>query len=87
MRVTAGIVTTGLATLTLLALAPAAAQAAPTTSTSASVSSAAADWQAIAKYPNYRRCADAGRQYVREGFNEWKCTQAGPTGEYWLWLR
>ncbi len=85
MRITAGIATAGLATLSLLVLAPAAsAQTAPTAGASIS---AVPGWQAIHTYPNKRRCQDAGQQYVREGFDEWKCTQAGPTGEYTLWVR
>ncbi|WP_328329845.1 hypothetical protein OHA70_07175 [Kribbella sp. NBC_00382] len=85
MRVTAALTTAGLATLGLLALAPAAsAQAVPTAGTSVSV---VAGWQAIAKYPNYRRCVDAGQQYVREGFNAWDCRPDGPSGEYWLFVR
>lgn len=85
MRITAGLATAGLATLALLAVAPAAsAQAAPAASTTAV--SAVPAWQAIAKYPNYRRCVDAGQQYVREGFNEWDCRGTG-TGEYWLFVR
>ena len=85
MRFTAGIVTAGLATLGLLAIAPAAAQAAPTAGTAAV--SAVPGWQVIHTYPNKPRCQDAGQQYVREGFNEWKCTLAGPSGEYTLWVR
>ncbi|MEU4391677.1 hypothetical protein [Kribbella sp. NPDC023855] len=83
MRITAALATTGLATLGLLALAPAAsAQTAGTT-----VASAVPGWQVIHTYPNKPRCQDAGQQYVREGFNEWKCTLAGPSGEYTLWVR
>lgn len=86
MRITAGLATAGLATLALLAVAPAAsAQAAPATGTTAV--SAVPGWQVIHTYPNKPRCEDAGRQYVREGFNEWKCTLAGPSGEYTLWVR
>lgn len=83
MRITAALATTGLATLGLLALAPAAsAQTAGTTAVSA-----VPGWQVIHTYPNKPRCQDAGQQYVREGFNEWKCTLAGPSGEYTLWVR
>ncbi|WP_433010755.1 hypothetical protein [Kribbella sp. CA-294648] len=83
MRITAAFATTGLATLGLLALAPAAsAQTAGTAAVSA-----VPGWQVIHTYPNKPRCQDAGQQYVREGFNEWKCTLAGPSGEYTLWVR
>ncbi|GAA0951698.1 hypothetical protein GCM10009554_53600 [Kribbella koreensis] len=85
MRITAALTSAGLATLGLLVLAPAvSAQAAATAGTSVSV---VTGWQAIAKYPNYRRCVDAGQQYVREGFNDWDCRPAGPSGEYWLFVR
>jgi hypothetical protein len=86
MRITAALATTALATLGLLALAPAASAQTASTAGTAAVS-AVPGWQVIHTYPNKPRCQDAGQQYVREGFKEWKCTLAGPSGEYTLWVR
>ncbi|MFD0689744.1 hypothetical protein [Actinomadura fibrosa] len=49
----------------------------------------AASWKSYGGYTTKSKCIDAGQQYVREGFNEYKCTYAGPAiyPPYTLWLR
>ncbi|MCO6006281.1 hypothetical protein NE236_14920 [Actinoallomurus purpureus] len=37
----------------------------------------AADWKVYGHYVTKSQCVDAGQQYVREGFNAYKCTERG----------
>ncbi|WP_160150598.1 hypothetical protein [Nonomuraea solani] len=70
MRVRATLITTGIAALALAGLA---------------VPAQAAAWEPHSRYGSYRACVDAGQMYVRENYDEYKCTD-GP-GYYQLWLR
>ncbi|MET8743847.1 hypothetical protein [Streptomyces sp. NPDC004728] len=50
-------------------------------------SAQAADWTYIGMYASKTRCVDAGQQYQREGWSEWKCVNTPLTGEYGLYIR
>ncbi|MFE7111872.1 hypothetical protein ACFU98_29170 [Streptomyces sp. NPDC057575] len=50
-------------------------------------SAQAADWTYIGLYASKSRCVDAGQQYQREGWSEWKCTNKPDTSGYWLYVR
>ncbi|EST25021.1 hypothetical protein M877_23620 [Streptomyces niveus NCIMB 11891] len=62
------------------------AQAAPGTSVSVSAQSEAG-WVYIGSYSSRSYCIDAGQQYVREGFSNYRCDPApGGTGYYYLYV-
>ncbi|MEU8305578.1 hypothetical protein AB0C84_18640 [Actinomadura sp. NPDC048955] len=52
-----------------------------------SVPAHAADWKAYARYTSKSKCIDAGQQYVREGFNAYKCTSDLGYPPWILWLK
>ncbi|MEU8123375.1 hypothetical protein AB0C21_32070 [Spirillospora sp. NPDC049024] len=52
-----------------------------------SVPAHAADWKSYGRYTSKSKCIDAGQQYVREGFNSYKCTQDLGYPPWILWLK
>ncbi|MFC8124746.1 hypothetical protein [Streptomyces sp. NPDC057302] len=75
MRKIAALLTTGAATVSLLGLGTVSAQA------------QGEAWQYIATYASRSYCIDAGQQYVREGFNKYRCdANPGGTGYYKLYV-
>ncbi|ADI11490.1 hypothetical protein SBI_08372 [Streptomyces bingchenggensis BCW-1] len=71
------------AVLTLgAALLAATAVSAPAQATST------ASWLLVKTYATKAACVDAGQQYQREGFNEYKCEYVSTAAtKYWLYIR
>lgn len=75
MRKFAALLTTGAAAAALVGLGATGAQA------------QAEAWTYIATYSSQSKCVDAGQQYVREGFNNYRCDpNPGGTGYYKLYV-
>ncbi|MQY03347.1 hypothetical protein [Actinomadura macrotermitis] len=82
MRLRAAAVSAGIVALAVTSMS-APAQAAPAQPTR----SASANWIPIASYTTQSRCVDAGQQYVREGFHEYRCIYTGLYPPYALSVR
>ncbi|WP_433473103.1 hypothetical protein ACQPZP_30150 [Spirillospora sp. CA-142024] len=52
-----------------------------------SVPAHAAGWKAWDRFTSKSKCIDAGQQYVREGFNDYKCTYDPGYPPWILWLK
>lgn len=89
MRKRAALVSVGIAVLAIGGM-NAPAQAAPGTSVGVGVGVGAqseAGWTYIGSYSSRSYCVDAGQQYVREGFSNYRCDPApGGTGYYYLYV-
>ncbi|WP_405616404.1 hypothetical protein OG292_23380 [Streptomyces sp. NBC_01511] len=86
MRKRAALVTAGIAVLAITGISAPAQAAAPGTSVGAPAQAEA--WTYIGTYSSRSYCIDAGQQYVREGFNNYRCDAApGGTGYYKLYVR
>jgi len=77
MRLRAALLGAGMAVMAVSALG-APAQAAP---------AEAAAWTWIGHYQSKAKCVEVGTQYVREGFDEYKCPHITASGYYSLWVR
>ncbi|MFD6328243.1 hypothetical protein ACFWGI_01540 [Streptomyces niveus] len=85
MRKRAALVSVGIAVLAIGGI-NAPAQAAPGTSVTVGAQSEAG-WVYIGSYSSRSYCIDAGQQYVREGFSNYRCDAApGGTGYYYLYV-
>lgn len=87
MRKRAALVSVGIAVLAIGGM-NAPAQAAPGTSVGVGVGAQSeAGWTYIGSYSSRSYCVDAGQQYVREGFSNYRCDPApGGTGYYYLYV-
>ncbi|WP_405798015.1 hypothetical protein [Streptomyces sp. NBC_01506] len=90
MRKRAALVSAGIAVLAITGINAPAQAAAPGTSATATATATAqteAAWQYIGSYSSRSYCIDAGQQYVREGFSNYRCDPApGGTGYYYLYV-
>ncbi|WP_406447213.1 hypothetical protein OG782_00540 [Streptomyces sp. NBC_00876] len=76
MRKRSAVLTLGAALLAATAVS-APAQAAPS-----------ASWLLVKTYATKFACVDAGQQYQREGFSEYKCDYVSTAKtKYWLYIR
>ncbi|MFI9584358.1 hypothetical protein ACIHCQ_21535 [Streptomyces sp. NPDC052236] len=92
MRTRTALLTIGAAILAVggtAATAQAATAQATTTIQATTVQgpTAEAAWVYIGQYTSKSRCKDVGAQYVREGFNEYKCQLVPIYGWYDLYVR
>ncbi|MYS85293.1 hypothetical protein [Embleya scabrispora] len=92
MRKRAALLTTALAIASMSAIGTTAGAATvdarpAAASADKAPAQAAAGWMLVNHYTTYSQCVDAGQQYQREGFSQWKCPYDIMLGYFALYVR